>query len=415
MTDLTVFWGDRCVGHLTESRSGLSFTYDDIDSPMISVAMPPTRRPYRDVLARPFFHGLLPEGEARRIIAYDLGLRTNGGTDFELLAALGADCAGALVITTDDRPPTADHRAPVPLSDAQIAAKLRALPNEPLGITGDVRVSLTGMQPKLPLTRTAAGAWVLPAPNRPSTHILKPPSREIPDSVANEVFCMKLARALGIEAADTEMTVFGETPALVSTRYDRRIADVGAVERIHQEDGCQALSILVADPRAKYQRNSGGPSLKAIAAILDRWAGASTRYELLDHVLVSIAVGDADFHGKNLSLLHVGNEIHLAPMYDTMSTVGLSTYGGQHLDAELGMWIGGSTNVEQVGLADVLEETRTWGLRRSTVIAHVHGIVDRLPDAIDRAAAAVPSVPEQRIEVVQARATKLRSEATEIL
>ena len=408
MNELYVFWGEQIVGRLTDSRTGLSFTYEDIDSPMISVAMPPARRPYRDALARPFFHGLLPEGEARRIIAYDLKLRSDGGTDFEMLAALGTDCAGALVISADDRPPPFDHQDPAPLSDSEIASKLRELPNEPLGVTGDVRVSLTGMQPKLPLTRLSDGTWVLPTPSRPSTHILKPASRELPDSVANEVFCMKLAVALGVEAATTDLFVFNDMPALISTRYDRRTDDLGSVARVHQEDGCQALSILVGNPRAKYQRAEGGPSLMALAATLDQWGPSRARYELLDHVLVTVAVGNADFHGKNVSFLHHRNEVRLAPMYDIMSTVGLATFGGQHLDSDLGMWVGGSTDVHEVGLADVLEEARIWGLRQPAVDKRVNAIIEHLPDAIDQAASAVPSLPEERLEVVRARAERLR-------
>jgi serine/threonine-protein kinase HipA len=39
-----------------------------------------------------FFEGLLPEGEARRMIAYDYSLDERD--TFGLLVALGRDCAG---------------------------------------------------------------------------------------------------------------------------------------------------------------------------------------------------------------------------------------------------------------------------------------------------------------------------------
>ncbi len=410
-----MFWDSALVGRLTESRSGLSFAYEAIDSPMISVSMPPTRRPYGDSVARPYFHGLLPEGEARRIIAYDLGLRTEGGTDLEMLAALGRDCAGALVITDGTRPPTDgddDSDEPSHLSEADIVAKLRDLPYEPLGITDEVRVSLTGMQPKLPLTRLTDGRWVLPSSHRPSTHILKPPSQALPDSVPNEVFCMRLARELGVIAATTELVTFGDVPALVSTRYDRRTADDGSITRAHQEDGCQALSIPVGSPRAKYQRADSGPSLAAIAALLDRWGPTNARYELLDHAFVTMAVGDADLHGKNVSLLHEPGVVRLAPMYDMMSTVGLSVIGGQSVSTTLGMYIGGATDVRDLGIGDLLNEANAWGLHRSRAERRIERLLDALPDAIEAAADGVPTIPEDRVEIVRRRAKGLRSERT---
>jgi len=51
---------------------------------------------------------------------------------------------------------------------------------------------------------------------------------------------------------------------LVVTRYDRIIEQDGAVQRIHQEDFCQALGV---PPNHKYQED-GGPSLRSIAEVL---------------------------------------------------------------------------------------------------------------------------------------------------
>lgn len=417
MSELFVYWGSTLVGCLTEGRQGLVFAYERPDSPMISVAMPPRRQPYGDSIARPFFRGLLPEGEARLIIAYDLGLGNEGGTDVEMLAALGMDCAGALVITEDGAPPASVGSAPpAPLREEEVAVKLRALPNEPLGVTGDVRVSLTGMQPKLPLARLPDGSWALSSAGRPSTHILKPPSAALADSVPNEVFCMRLAGSLGVNAAPTDLVSVGDLPVLVSTRYDRSTDPDGTVSRFHQEDGCQALSIAVGSPRAKYQRADGtGPSLAGIAALLDQWAPVEARYELLDHILVTVAVGNADLHGRNVSLLHRAGQVQLAPMYDIMSTVDLSVVGGQVVSSTLGMHIGGKTDVHDVGVEDLLREAERWGLRRGAAEKRVHELIDRLPGAVDDAVAAVPTVPEERLETIRRRVEKLQSEALGLL
>lgn len=415
MSELCVFWGSELVGRLSDTRSGLAFAYEALDSPMISLAMPPTRRPYDDDKARPFFHGLLPEGEARRIIAHDLGFRTDGGTDFEMLAALGADCAGALVITEHDRPPSPGEAGePVRIGDDDIAKKLRELPFEPLGVTGEVRVSLTGMQPKLPLTQLPDGSWALPSPQRPSTHILKPPSQTLPDSVPNEVFCMKLAAALGVDAAPTELATFDGVPALVSTRYDRHIGTDGSVSRLHQEDGCQALSILVAAPPAKYQRDGRGPSFAALASLLDQWGPARSRYELVDHLFVAMAVGNADFHAKNVSFLYEPGGVRLAPMYDVMSTAGLTIYSGQEVSSTLGMAIGNATDVDEVAIADLIDEAESWRLRRPNVEQRIARLADALPEAIESAADAVATMGEERLELVLGRSEKLRSQGASL-
>jgi serine/threonine-protein kinase HipA len=79
---------------------------------------------YGDREARAFFHGLLPEGNARRVIAYDLGLAADD--DFGLLAALGKDCAGALVIqpTGEKAPEPAAPPAAEVISDQEIGGRL---------------------------------------------------------------------------------------------------------------------------------------------------------------------------------------------------------------------------------------------------------------------------------------------------
>lgn len=413
MNRLEVWWDDQLVGHLDDRRAGLSFTYESITSPMISVALPPRARPYGDRASRPFFNGLLPEGEARRVIAYDLGMGNDGGGDFELLAALGRDCAGALVICESGRQafPIPEGRATESLDEAEIALMLRRLPTFPLGVSSEVRLSLPGVQPKLPLARTAAGAWVVPSLGQPSTHIIKPPSDRLPDSVANEVFCMKLARELGVAAAETELVTFAGLSTLVSTRFDRSRDHGDTPKRVHQEDACQALSILVDQPGAKYQHGAAGPSFAAISEVLDTWAGADARYQLLEQVVVAVIVGNADLHGKNVSILHADGEVQLAPLYDIVSTADLTLFNGEPVSATLGMTIGGETDVTRVGYCDILAEAQMWGLRRERCVERIRHLLDRLPDAVSAAVAAVPEVPAERVDVVLSRGERLRSEA----
>ena len=104
------------------------------------------------------------------------------------------------------------------------------------------------------------------------------------DSVENEWLCARIMSALGIEMASTEMADFGDTKALVVTRFDRRWQGIAAgaeqkarfkptdeawIARLPQEDFCQALGVA---PDRKYQ-SDGGPSesdcLQVLAASED--------------------------------------------------------------------------------------------------------------------------------------------------
>ncbi|HRE02559.1 MAG TPA: HipA domain-containing protein, partial [Ilumatobacteraceae bacterium] len=184
---------------------------------------------------RTWLRGLLPEGQIRAMIAYDLGIA--GTDDFALLAALGKDCAGALSFRpagdADD-----DEQISGPLTEAHIASLLRSLPTSPMGVGAGFRASLPGHQSKLLLTRVD-NDWYRPD-GAPSTHILKPAVRELDDStVDNEAYCQQLATAAGLPAAITTIEQFDGVRVLTSQRFDRVRHGTHTV-RIHQEDGCQA-------------------------------------------------------------------------------------------------------------------------------------------------------------------------------
>jgi len=377
---LSVWWGDERVATLDERRQKMRCTYLGIDRPMLSVAMVPRTAAYPDRVARPFFHGLLPEGEARRIVAYDLGLGNNGGTDIALLEALGLDCAGALVITPDGvTPPARRDGAPTELlDDATIARRLRALPDQPLGVAESIRVSLPGVQSKLLLHRDQSGGWRSPTGAAPSTHLLKPPSPLFPHSVVNELLCQRFAELSGIDAAVTDALEFDGVMCLVSTRFDRTWDELGNPIRLHQEDACQALSVPTGSPTAKYQRARAEPSFSSVARLLDQWGERDDRDRLLEQLLLAVVVGNADLHGKNLSLIHRGRRVRLSPVYDSMSTVALAAT----VSTELAMRVGAATDVNAVRMADVIDEAATWGLRSTRVEAVIDEVLQRMPDAL---------------------------------
>jgi serine/threonine-protein kinase HipA len=396
-------WKDRSrIATLSETRRRMSLTYEAgagrLGTPLISVSMPVATAAYTDKVVRPYFTGLLPEGQSRLMIAYDFGIDAND--DMRLLAALGRDCAGALVVLPENETPDnmSSTEAVEQLDDDEIERRINALPVHPLGVTGKVRASLPGVQSKLLLAKVD-GHWCSPDATHPSTHILKPGIADLPHSVVNEAFCLNVAALAGLRAAVTSVARFQGTTVLVSERYDRQHEADGTIGRVHQEDACQALSILTRTPQQKYQ-SFGGPKLGDVARVVDQWGG-DTR-ELLRQITFSVLVGNADQHGKNLSLLHGPDGVVLAPIYDVMCT---TYYDGtndlRHLDTELGLHIGGRTDIIDVTMDDLVDEARSWGMRPGQASDIVAELVERTGQAIEQATQTlnirVPDVIVQRI------------------
>lgn len=408
--ELAVWLYGTDVGTLAEGRRGLSFHFAEaayrrwgLRSPVLSLSMPVSTRPYRDSVATPFFEGLLPEGQLRKTIAYDFRI---GETDtFGLLAEIGRDCAGALVVqhATDGAPPTATTQAAEPITSNEVAERIARLPVFPLGVDQRVRVSLPGMQNKLLLTQTGSG-WALPT-GAPSTHILKPAISQFEDSVENEDFCMRLARRVGLRAATTEIERFGGNPVLVVERFDRVILSTGRVRRVHQEDVNQALGI---EPSRKYEASGGSP-LRRVANLLSDWrAPTEELLELLGHVSFVVAVGDADHHAKNISILHdEDGRIRLTPLYDVMCTRYYPS-----IAATPGMFVNGKRHIDEIRADDLIAEGLAWGLPEEDAEAAVWGVLDVLPEAIEAEAAASQRCPAPLVAFLAARALALRHEAS---
>jgi len=414
VAELAVWLGGRHVANLREVRGAMTLLHTaearPLGAPRLSMSMPVSRLRYRDNQARPFIQGLLPEGEARRMIAYDLGL--SEADDFGLIEALGKDCAGALVVqpVTDDPPPASAPAGLEVLDDVAVADRLRALPTNPLGVDGMIRVSLPGMQPKLLLARDRAGQWALPLGGAVSTHILKPRHPHLPDAVANEALCMRIAHHSGVASATTDIAVFDGIETLVSTRFDRRVNTDGGVTRVHQEDACQALSILTRHPQMKYE-GTGGPTLASIAGLLDQWADPGAVDDLVVQVAFNAIVGNADYHGKNVSFVLGDDAVRLAPLYDAMSTVcydGLNTFA--KVDQSLGLRVAGKRDINEVRMHDIVLEAEGWGLPRKRSVPILERLLERLPEAVTTAADELSRTPAALVRGLRARVQVARDE-----
>ncbi len=138
------------------------------------------------------------------------------------------------------------------------------------------------------------GSWGRPVDGTPSTHILKPEIDRFPNSVENEAFCMRLARNLGVRVASIEMMTVNGRRLIVIERYDRIIDATGSVQRIHQEDFCQAIGII---PDKKYEED-GGPSLRQVAEIVQAVASPDSLELLLRAATLNAVIATATPTGR---------------------------------------------------------------------------------------------------------------------
>jgi len=368
--------------------------------PLLCLSLPLRDEPYPQGVVRAFLDGLLPEGAARRTVARDFGVREND--TFGLIQALGRDSAGALVIQpVDDRAPAQPTtRTAEALSDEDIADLVANLRSAPLGAGGRVRISLAGVQEKLLLTRMPDGAWGRPVDNTPSTHILKPEIAAFPNAVENEAFCMRVAQHLGLDVAPVETTDVLRRKLIVIERYDRVVHEDGSVERLHQEDFCQAAGM---PPDRKYEEE-GGPSLRRIAGIVQAVASRESVETLLRAVTLNVLIGNGDAHAKNFSLLHEGSgRLRLAPLYDLMSTL---WYG----DDRLAMYIDDVRRTDRVTGARLINEATRWGLTRRRAAEIIEEVLDRTPGAVAAASTQTAGLPGELLKLVKSQVAQVRSQ-----
>lgn len=354
-------YGTR-VAELTSSRPGqVVCRYTDealerwpLNTPVLSCSLPLTsRRQQADV----FFSGLLPEGQHRQAMAAEARVPTYD--TFGMLARFGKDVAGAAVIARDD--PGERPGDVVAYSPDDLEADVAALPERPLGLHDDSELSIAGLQDKLLLVDLGDGQWGRPIHGRASTHILKVEDRRYPEMAEMEATCLRLAKALGLTTVDVTVETIAGVACLIVSRFDRQTAIDGTVSRLHQEDACQALG---RDPetdrgRGKYER-FGGPALREIAALLDRFAldPVAELLRLVRITVFNVLIGNADAHGKNLALLHIAPGVaSLAPLYDTVPTVLWPS-----LRASAAMTVDGKDGLNDIAPDDIAAEARRWAL-----------------------------------------------------
>ena len=384
---LQVWLYDCHVADITGTRTGAvscGYTREARDRwplnlPVLSCSLPV--RTGRERRAAPFFRGLLPEGDALRAMA--AAARTTVMDTLGMLDRFGRDVAGAVVVSR--RAPQERAGSVVPYDDETLAADVLSLADTPLALHEDSELSVAGLQDKLLLVRTADG-WARPQHGFPSTHILKVEDRRFPGLVAQEAAVLRLAAAVDLTGITPEVVDVAGVPCLVVDRFDRAPAPApgAAPLRLHQEDVCQAMGVDPDSARghAKYEV-AGGPRFRDVAALLDRHAALPVQQleRLLQVAVLTVAVGNADAHGKNLALLHTApGVVELAPLYDTVPTALFGT-----LRREAAMSVNGRLALDLVTGADLVTEAASWSLSVRRARAVVEETADRLRHALAQA------------------------------
>ncbi len=392
--ELGVWLRGECVATLRAPRVGrvsCEYTAEAVDRHgsaglLLSCSLP-VRTGKRD--AWPFVTGLLPEGQHRQAMASLAGVPT-----VDLLGMLdrfGRDVAGAVIISTDD---PADQLArdaqAIPYTDADLETALGELGEHPLGLFDDSELSVAGIQDKMLLVRLDDGRWARPTHGYPSTHILKLDDRVHAGLVRAEHACLTLARAAGLDAAPSELLTLGTAECIVVERFDRVSSSMaGPRERIHQEDACQAVGVDPESPgrRGKYEAH-GGPTFRQIADLLAKWSPdpKADLSRLLERMVFTVAIRDADAHGKNVALLHPEpGVVRLAPLYDTVPTM-----PWPRLRAEAAMSVGGVVRLPIVTVDDMVREAAGWGLPARAVRPRLRDVLDRLRQGLKSGAVDTP-------------------------
>lgn len=286
--------------------------------------------PLKGAAVSHYFEGLLPDSNViRKRVAARFKI---GSTEaFDLLAAVGRDCVGALQLLPEGMEPEGLAQVEgIVVDEEGIERHLLEVVNPdqygaPRNPDDDFRISLAGAQEKHAFLRWK-GKWLTPRGATPTTHIFKLPiglvggrKADFSTSVDNEWLCLRLFKEYGLPVANAEVATFGSQRVLVVERFDRALSANGEqLFRLVQEDFCQATG---SSSLLKYE-NEGGPGLQQMFTLLHQsQQPAADMRTLMASQLLFWMLRAPDGHAKNFSIQLLAGEgrFKLTPIYDVMS------------------------------------------------------------------------------------------------
>lgn len=315
----------------------------------------------------PFFSNLLPEGHLRSYLAEQAGV--NPEREFFLLAALGADLAGAVTVTPIDHGSDDHERV---RHDEEDEVNESDQPHR-----RRLQFSLAGVQLKFSAIMETRGGLTVPAEGVGGSWIVKLPSQTFDAVSENEFVMLELARASGITVPRIQLVPVSEINglptqggaikgnALAVERFDRS-PDGG---RIHMEDFAQVFGLY---PENKYK----SVSYANIARVLWAETGEQGTYEFIRRLTFSVLIGNADMHLKNWSLLYPDTRKPiLSPAYDFVSTIPYIA------NDKLALTLGGSRDLNQISYDQIRRLSDKAGLPMAPVVRTVRDTVEATVEA----------------------------------
>lgn len=398
-------WLDgKLAGHLMKGETGdVEFSYEDDYASArgvtpLSASMPLYRKSHGPRQVMPWLSNLLPDSDEVRQ-RWAARFAENQSDPFTLLRHVGQDAPGSVQIVPHETTPSSTENSRE-VSTAELARRVQAIHNDPsLWVErrdgGQSNFSLGGHQGKFAVTHRD-GKWFEPSGRSASTHIVKPgmsvkTERTQEEMQAIEFVTMRASRKLGIPTALVDIHDFDGVPAFVTTRYDRITQNDGSVERVHQEDFCQALSV---HPSRKYE-SDGGPTMRDIMSLVESSVSPSYRENNL-HVMRSLfsfnlVTAGVDAHAKNSSFILSGDHILVAPAYDLISAHGL--WRSQEVLRKHGPAVkyGKAKKYHEISANNIARTADTLGMSRSDFNEMLHGMANLLPSILEEVASDLPA------------------------
>lgn len=331
-----------------------------------------------------FLANLLPEG--RWLEELSVSSHISRSNVFGLIAAIGAETTGALSFRMGDDPEGGLLTSFRPVTSDELAERISQRQNVSIAVwDGKPRLSVAGVQGKLPLLIRADGQMGFGEGELASTHIMKFGTARALHLVINEFICMQLAKGMKLPVAEVSLARFGE-PVLVVHRFDRELTGDTVVRR-HLIDGCQMLDL---PPTYKYERpfGKGGDAavIRSGANLPDLFAScrlcrvpAAAMRDMLNWVLFQLLIGNSDAHGKNISFFVGPGGIDMAPAYDLLN---LGMYAAEY-DRDFSMAIGDAFAPEDISPWELAEMCERCGLQKRLVAKTLATMSEKLLKAMD--------------------------------
>ena len=360
MPTLNVFHRDELIGKIgfDSQNDEFNFVYEQTWLEKKGFLLSPHIRPdgITQHAVRRFLENLLPED--KRLDDLTALTQISRANIFGLTLAIGQETTGALTILSGNTVPADIPTTFTPISETELRERILNREFHSIGHWhGKPRLSIAGVQDKLPICITPDGHFGFGEGKLASTHILKFGNKRDLHLVVNEWICMQLATHCQLPVAQADFLRFGE-PVLKVTRFDRAWQD-DEVLRHHVIDGCQLTNLA---PGWKYEAPHGhigdaafyqdGVSFERLAAEQSAlYSPAKDLGLIADWALFNLLCENSDAHGKNLSFISKGQRFGVTPLYDLLN---IQIYGEEY-EQHLAMAIGGEYKLADIGVFQLYE------------------------------------------------------------